>query len=85
MERPNIDDELTLLADFGETKAICIEVNDDSAHPGGVLLRVMAREPFEEGQQCWIVDRDGSKIGATIESVAKLTADREVLLAAMLA
>ncbi len=83
MQRPKIDDELTLIADFGETRAICAEVSDDSAHPGGLLLKVMSRGPFEEGQQCWIVDRDGSKIGARVESVATLTIDSEVLLSVM--
>lgn len=83
MQRPNVDDELTLLAEFGESTAICAEVNDDPAHPGGVLLKVMARGPFEEGQQCWIVDGDGSKTGATVESVAHSTVDSELLLSAM--
>ena len=63
MRRPKIDDELTLLTDFGKTTAICIEVSDDPTHAGGVLLKVMARGPFQEGQQCWIVEPDGSKIG----------------------
>ena len=69
MKKPKIDDKLTLLTDFGETEAICTEVLDDPATAEGVLLKVMARGPFQEGQQCWIVDRDGSKIGATVESV----------------
>jgi hypothetical protein len=34
------------------------------------------------GEQCWIVDNDGFKIGATVRGVAKLTADSELLLAA---
>jgi len=45
----------------------------------------MARGPFMEGQQCWIVEPDGSKIGATVQSVAKQTVDSEVLLSAVLA
>ena len=61
MQRPKIDDELTLIADFGETRAICAEVSDDSAHPGGLLLKVMSRGPFEEGQQYWIVGPPRSK------------------------
>jgi hypothetical protein len=52
-------------------------------HPKGAPLKVMARGPFQEGQQCWIVERNGSKIGATVRSVAKQTVDGEVLLAAM--
>jgi hypothetical protein len=85
MRRPEPDDELTLLTSFGETKAICAEVNDDPTHPGGVLIEVMTRGPFEEGQQCWILDADGSKIGATVQSVAKQTIDSEVLLSTIFA
>jgi hypothetical protein len=84
MRRPDVDDELTLLTDFGKATAICTEVGDDPMHPGGVLLKVMARGPFKEGQQCWIVEPNGSKIGATVQSVAKQTIDSEVLLAAIL-
>ena len=45
-----------------------IEVLDNPATEEGVLLKVMARGPFEQGQQVWIVDRDGSKVGATVEN-----------------
>jgi len=83
MHRPQIDDELTLLTDFGETKAVCAEVSDDSLYPDGVLLKVMTRGPFEEYQQCWIIDPDGSKIGATVRSIEKQTIDSEVMLSAM--
>ena len=85
MRRPKVDDELTLLTDFGKTTAICTEVSDDPTHAGGVLLKVMARGPFQEGQQCWIVEPDGSKIGSTVQSVAKQTIDSEVLLSAIFA
>jgi hypothetical protein len=84
MEKPKIDQKLKLLTDFGETEAICIEVLDDPATPEGVLLKVMARGRFEIGQQCWIIDRDGSKIGATVEDVSGQTIDREVTLSAVL-
>jgi hypothetical protein len=84
MQRPKIDHKLTLLTDFGETEAICAEVLDNPGSIGGALLKVMARGPFEEGQQCWIVDRDGSKIGATVENVFKQTIDSEVTLSAVL-
>jgi len=84
MEKPKIDEKLTLLTDFGKTEAICSEVLEDPATSEGVLLKVMARGPFEEGQQCWIVDRDGSKIGATVESVSEQTIDSEVTLSAVL-
>ena len=85
MRRPEVDDELTLLTDFGKTSAVCIEVSDDPVYPEGVLLKVMARGPFMEDQQCWIVESDGSKIGATVQRVAKQTIDSEVLLSAVLA
>ena len=84
MQKPKIDDKLMLLTDFGETEAICTEVLDDPATAEGVLLKVMVRGPFQEGQQCWIVDRDGSKIGATVESVFTQTIDSEVTLSTVL-
>lgn len=84
MNKPKIDQKLTLLTDFGKAEAICAEVLDDPSHSDGVLLKVMARGPFEEGQQCWIVDRDGSKVGATVESVFKQTIDSEVTLSTVL-
>jgi len=84
MRRPKIDDQLKSLTDFGETEAICTEVLDHPGTEGGVLLKVMTRGPFEEGEQCWIVDRDGSKIGATVENVFKQTIDSEVTLSTVL-
>jgi len=45
MQKPKIDDKLTLLTDFGETEAICTEVLDDPATAEGVLLKVMVRGP----------------------------------------
>ena len=77
MQKPNIDDNLTLLADFGKTEAICVDVLDNPATEEGILLKVMARGPFEQGQQVWIIDRDGSKVGATVENVLTQTVDRE--------
>jgi len=85
LKKPKIDEKLTLLADFGETEAICAEVLDNPVtEEGGVLLKVMARGPFEQGQQVWIVDRDGSKIGATVESVSQQTIDSELTLSTVL-
>jgi len=84
MHKPKIDDKLTLLTDFGETEAICTEVLDNPGTEGGTLLKVMARGPFEQGQQCWIVDRDGSKVGATVENVFTQTIDSEVTLSTVL-
>jgi hypothetical protein len=48
------------------------------------LLKVMARGPFEQGQQVWLVDRDGSKVGATVEKVLEQTIDSEVTLSTVL-
>ena len=85
MKMPKIDDKLTLLADFGQTEAICTEVlKNPTTEEGGILLKVMVREPFEQGQQVWILDRDESKIGATVENVVQHTVDREVTLSIVL-
>ena len=84
MNTPRIDDNLTLLADFGKTDAICVEVLKNPATEEGILLKVMARGPFEQGQQVWIVDRDGSKVGATVEKVLEQTIDSEVTLSTVL-
>ena len=84
MQKPNIDDNLTLLADFGKTEAICVDVLDNPATEEGILLKVMARGPFEQGHQVWIVDRDGSKVGATVEKVVQQTVNSEVTLSTVL-
>ena len=84
MQKPNIDDNLTLLADFGKTEAICVDVLDNPATEEGILLTVMTRGPFEQGQQVWIIDRDGSKVGATVENVLEQTIDSEVTLSTVL-
>ena len=84
MQRPKIDDNLTLLADFGKTEAICVDVLDNPATEEGLLLKVMTRGPFEQGQQVWIVDPDGSKVGATVENVLQQTIDSEVTLSTVL-
>jgi hypothetical protein len=84
MKTPKMDDKLRLLADFGETDAICVEVLKNPATEEGILLKVMARGPFEQGQQVWIVDRDGSKVGATVENVVQQTIDSEVTLSTVL-
>jgi hypothetical protein len=85
MERPKIDDKLTLLTDFGQTEAICTEVlKNPATEEGAILLKVMVRGPFEQGQQVWILDRDGSKIGATVENVFQQTIDSEVTLSTVL-
>jgi len=84
MQKPNVDDSLTLLTDGGKTEAIVIDVLDNPATEEGVLLKVMTRGSFEQGQQVWILDRDGSKIGATVEDVVQQTVDREVTLSTAL-
>ena len=71
MKTPKIDDKLRLQADFGETDAICVEVLKNPVTEEGVLLKVMTRGSFEQGQQVWIVDCDGSKVGATVNNVSK--------------
>ena len=84
MQRPKVDDNLTLLTDFGKTEAIVVEVLDNPATEEGVLLKVMTRGSFEQGQQVWIVDRDRSKLGATVEDVVQQTVDSEVTLSTVL-
>ena len=84
MQRPKVDDDLTLLTDFGKTEAIVAEVLDNPATEEGVLLKVMTRGSFEQGQQAWILDRDGSKVGATVEDVVQQTVDSEVTLSTVL-
>jgi hypothetical protein len=84
MQKPNVDDSLTLLTDGGKTEAIVIDVLDNPATEEGVLLKVMTRGSFEQGQQVWILDRDGSKVGATVEDVVQQTVDSEVTLSTVL-
>ena len=84
MKTPEIDDKLRLLADFGETDAICVEILKNPATEEGILLKVMVRGPFERGQQVWIVDPDGSKVGATVDNVLEQTIDSEVTLSTVL-
>ena len=84
MQRPAADDDLALMTDFGKTEAISVDVLENPMTEEGVLLKVMARGPFEQGQQVWIVDRDGSKVGATVENVSEQTIDSEVTLSTVL-
>ena len=84
MQRPNVDEDLTLLTKVGKTEAIVIDVLDNPATEEGVLLKVMTRGSFEQGQQIWILDRDGSKVGANVEKVIKETIDKEVTLSTVL-
>jgi len=84
MQRPNVDEDLTLLTKGGKTEAIVIDVLENPATEEGVLLKVMTRGSFEQGQQVWILDRDGSKVGATVEKVITETIDKEVTLSTVL-
>jgi hypothetical protein len=84
MEKPKVDDSLTLLTEAGKTEASVAEVLDNPATEEGVLLKVMTRGSFEQGQQVWILDRDGSKVGATVENVVQETVDSEVTLSTVL-
>lgn len=84
MQRPNLEEDLTLLTNVGKTEAIVIDVLDNPATEEGVLLKIMTRGSFEQGDQVWILDRDGSKVGATVEKVLKQTIDKEVTLSTVL-
>jgi hypothetical protein len=84
MQRPKVDDSLTLLTDAGKTEAIVVEVLDNPAAEEGMLLKLMTRGSFEQGQQVWIIDCDRSKVGATVERVVKQTIDKEVTLSTVL-
>jgi hypothetical protein len=84
MQRPEVDDSLTLLTDARKSEAIVIDVLDNPATEEGVLLKVMIRGSFEQGQQVWILDRDGSKVGATVENIVQETIDSEVTLSTVL-
>jgi hypothetical protein len=84
MQRPKVDDSLTLLTDFGETEAIVFEVLDNPTTEEGILLKLMTRGPFEQGQQVWIIEPDGSKVGATVETTVQQTVDSEVTLSIVL-
>ncbi|HEX5491334.1 MAG TPA: hypothetical protein VFX07_08745 [Candidatus Udaeobacter sp.] len=84
MQRPNLDKDLTLLTNAGKTEAIVIDVLDNPTTEEGVLLKIMTRGSFEQGDQVWILDRDGSKVGATVEKVLKQTIDKEVTLSTVL-
>ena len=77
-------ENLAVHACFGETDAICVEALKNPATEEGVLLKVMARGPFEQGQQVWILDRDGSKVGATVDNVSQQTIDSELTLSTVL-
>ena len=59
----------TDIADDCGYRSHFVEVLDNPATEEGVLLKVMTRGSFEQGQQIWIVDRDRSKVGATVENV----------------
>ena len=84
MRKPRIDENLTLVTDFGQAEAFCTEIFDDPVHEQGVLLKVMTRGPFEQGQQVWILDEDGSKVGATVERIFKHSIDSELTLSTVL-
>ena len=84
MQKPKVDDSLTVLTGTKRTEAIVVEVLDNPVTEEGILLKVMTRGPFEQGQQVWILDCDGSKVGATVEKVVKQTIDREVTLSTVL-
>ncbi len=85
MKRPQIDDKLTLLKENDvRTEGIVSEIKDNPAESDGLLINVMVREPFDQGEQVWIVDEDESKIGAEVHEVVRHTIDSEITLAAII-
>jgi len=50
----------------------------------GVIEERAIAVNVSQDQQVWIVDRDGSKIGATVENIFTQTVDSEVTLSTVL-
>jgi hypothetical protein len=84
MEIPEADEKLTLLKDGVRIEALCTEVSNDPRHEDGILIRAMVKQGFHVGDQCWIVDADGSKIGAVVENVDQHSRESEITMAAVL-
>lgn len=84
MSKPEADHRITLQKDDLITEGLCIDVMDNPVQPDGVLLTVLVREDFMEGEQCWLVDASGARIGARVEKSLHHSGDREVTLAAIL-
>ncbi|MGV3532939.1 MAG: hypothetical protein ACO1QR_11255 [Chthoniobacteraceae bacterium] len=84
MSLPRADQRITLQKGDLTTEALCVEVLNDPGQPGGVLMKVLVREDFEEGEQCWLVDAAEERIGAIVKQVALHSGDRELTLAALL-
>ena len=82
MSLPRADHRITLQKGDLTTEALCLEVLKDPGHPDGFLLKVLVREDFEEGEQCWLVDAADERIGATVKHVELHSGDRELTLAA---
>ena len=74
MQRPNVDDDLTLLTDFGKTEAIVVEVIDNPATEEGVLVKVMTRGPFSE-QTALARDDAGADPVAFLARMIQFSAD----------
>ena len=84
MSLPRADHRITLQKGALTAEALCLEVLEDPGQPGGYLLKVLVREDFEEGEQCWLVDAADERIGATVKQVELHSGDRELTLAAFL-
>jgi hypothetical protein len=84
MANPEVDHRITLQTDAFITDGLCIQVVDHPTIAGGVLLKVLVRGSFSEGEQCWLVDATGARIGATVERIERHSSDRELTLAATL-
>lgn len=84
MPAPEADHRITLQKGDLTTEGLCLEVLENPSVPEGVLMKVLTREEFTEGEQCWLVDAMGVRIGATVERVEQHSRDRELTLAAVL-
>ena len=84
MPLPKIDHRITLQKGDLTIEALCTEVLENPAQPEGILVKVLTREDFEEGEQCWLVDAVGARIGAIVQRMERHSGDRELTLAAML-
>jgi hypothetical protein len=84
MPLPKVDHRITLQKGDLTTDALCTEVLENPAQPEGILVKVLAREDFQEGEQCWLVDAAGARIGATVQRVERHSGDRELTLAAII-
>jgi hypothetical protein len=84
MANPEVDHRITLQTGAIATDGLCVEMLDHPTIDGGVLLKVLVRESLSEGEQCWLVDATGARIGAKVERIEHHSGDHELTLAATL-